>query len=108
MLMNLFGITVKDTDLVDSDQGLAVVTPSDLQKRLRRVLSTLRRAASWLGPHPGRALGLLSRALFFGFVGVAVLKRIGNWYKGMAEYEILLDRADYEYQVRVCFGRGCE
>ena len=30
--------------------------------------------------------------------GLLILRKISNWYKGMAEFELLLDNTDYEYQ----------
>lgn len=31
-----------------------------------------------------------------------ILRKIGNWFKGMAEYELLLDKTDYDYQSYGC------
>jgi hypothetical protein len=39
-----------------------------------------------------------AKASIFTFIGFAILRRLGNWYKGMAEYEILLDHTDFSYQ----------
>lgn len=39
-----------------------------------------------------------AKASLFTFIGFAILRRLGNWYKGMAEYEILLDHTDFSYQ----------
>ena len=45
-----------------------------------------------------RSLVVGLQGLLIAAVVVAVLRRLGNWYKGMAEYELLLDSTDYEYQ----------
>lgn len=36
--------------------------------------------------------------LNYSSLGFAILRRLGNWYKGMAEYELLLDHTDFDYQ----------
>ena len=45
-----------------------------------------------------RSLVVGLQGLLIAAVVLAVLRRLGNWYKGMAEYELLLDSTDYEYQ----------
>ena len=45
-----------------------------------------------------RTLVVGLQGLLIAAVVLAVLRRLGNWYKGMAEYELLLDSTDYEYQ----------
>ena len=45
-----------------------------------------------------RTLVVGVKASIIALFALALLRRLGNWYKGMAEYEVLLDNTDYEYQ----------
>ncbi len=38
------------------------------------------------------------KASIYSMFGLLILRKISNWYKGMAEFELLLDHTDYEYQ----------
>lgn len=55
------------------------------------------RLSDW-GLRHQKNFGIAAKASVFTFIGFAILRRLGNWYKGMAEYEILLDHTDFEYQ----------
>jgi hypothetical protein len=55
------------------------------------------RFLSWGSSHQ-ETFKLIGKASVFTLIGLAILRRLGNWYKGMAEYELLLDHTDYEYQ----------
>ena len=56
---------------------------------------------AWALEHKG-TFRLAGKTFLFSIVAVAILKRIGKWYKSMADYEILLDRTDYGYQSYGC------
>lgn len=45
-----------------------------------------------------KTFGIAAKAAVFTYIGFALLRRLGNWYKGMAEYEILLDHTDFDHQ----------
>lgn len=66
--------------------------------RIREVsynsFSGLRR---WACSHRAK-FRFLSKSFVFTSLGILVLKCFESWYKGMAEFEILLDSTDLEYQ----------
>jgi hypothetical protein len=99
--MRLFGVSVQDPDDGSDPSGAAATVPSKLQERLKWLFVFWGKAASWMEGHK-RTFGMLARASVFAIVGLWVLKRLGSWYKGMAEYEILLDRTDHDYQAYGC------
>ena len=105
MLMKMFGVTAKDDDADADGSGQLSVPTSRLQERLRWLFVVAARVQTWMSSHR-RTFGLLTRACVFSFLGLALLRRVGNWYKGMAEYEILLDRTDHDYQAYGCTLNG--
>eukprot|EP01038_Epipyxis_sp_PR26KG_P007397 gene7397-10082_t len=50
----------------------------------------------WMSSHKESFI-FIGKAMIAVYLGLAILKRIGHWYSGMAEYEILLDHTDYDY-----------
>lgn len=59
----------------------------------------------WLRSHK-RTYAIVGRATVFTMIGVFLLRKISNWYKGMAEFELLLDQTDYDYQSFGCILNG--
>ena len=55
------------------------------------------RLSDW-GLRHQKNFSIAAKASVLTFLGFAILRRFGNWYKGMAEYEILLDHTDFDYQ----------
>jgi hypothetical protein len=55
------------------------------------------RLSDW-GLRHKKNFSIAAKASVLTFLGFAILRRFGNWYKGMAEYEILLDHTDFDYQ----------
>ena len=59
----------------------------------------------WIRSHK-RTYAIVGRATVFTLIGVFLLRKISNWYKGMAEFELLLDQTDYDYQSFGCILNG--
>lgn len=98
VLLRLFGVSALESDENSNSNSTTSLLPSRFHERMKWLFIASSKATAWLSIHR-RTFGVLTRAACIGFVGLAVLRRIGNWYKGMAEYEILLDQTDYDYQV---------
>ncbi|KAJ1443991.1 hypothetical protein B484DRAFT_389157, partial [Ochromonadaceae sp. CCMP2298] len=55
------------------------------------------RMSVWLGLNRGN-FSKLGRMALFGGLGFFLIRKLSNWYSGMAEYELLLDEKDFLYQ----------
>ena len=60
-----------------------------------------RPAMNWTFKHKS-LISYSAKAAVFTLVGLAIMKKISNWLKGMTEYELLLDQTDYDYQMYGC------
>ena len=59
----------------------------------------------WIRSHR-RTYAIVGRATVFTLIGVFLLRKVSKWYKGMAEFELLLDQTDYDYQSFGCILNG--
>ena len=108
MIPNVFGLNGKTTNNDDSYDFRTSSSLSKLNKfnvaSFHNAIGSCKSLATSLSKHLTTLFNLhknsflfLFKTLGLTFVTVSFIYRIINWYKGIAEAEILLDKADYVY-----------